>query len=118
MRSGSLLFKNSYLNTDLEKRTYDLNDYKTSKVSRADGSVQKVGNIVSICANISFNELSANEVIFNLPSDVKPTDPQYIFAFSSGAHNKFWLDANDGAIKSYGSNTESYFVVFNFAYII
>ena len=102
----------------MEKRTYDLNDYKTSKVSRADGLVQKVGNIVSICASISFNELSANEVIFNLPSDVKPTDPQYIFAFSSGAQNKFWLDANDGAIRSYGSNTKSDFVVFTFTYII
>ena len=118
MHSGSLLFKNSYLNTDLEKRTYDLNDYKTSKVSRADGLVQKVGNIVSICANISFNELSTNEVIFNLPSDVKPTDSQYIFAFSSSAQNIFWLDANDGAIKSYGSNTESYYVVFTLTYII
>ena len=115
---GTLAKQISQLNTYSEKRTYDLNDYKTSKVSHADGSVKKVGNIVSICANISFNELSADEVIFNLPSDVKPTDPQYIFAFSSGAHNKFWLDSNDGAIKSYGSNTESYFVVFNFAYII
>ena len=101
----------------MEKRTYDLNDYKTSKVSRADGSVQKVGNIVSICANISFNELSADEVIFNLPSDVKPTEYQYIFAFSNGTQNKFWL-GNDGTIRSYGSNTESYHVVFTLTYII